>query len=151
MYSDDFEFFPQEFTGTMKVRLGISLQQWLGCYPEPDPEIPESFEDENRTFLWSADALQKMQDVADTKRAELLEDAENYRALQRMGATYKDVHRITCRKNGFKYDDSGITDNLYDPNEDFAFLYYYIGCLSAFIDEITTFMETPDRATKAAI
>ena len=135
MYQDDFEFFPQE-DRTVRCRLGISMQQWLHVYPTPIPGDPSTVEDENRVFTWRLSQLYRLQNDAEKVRQGLLESAENCRALERLGATYRDANRLFLRKNGFDYEVSGITDKLYDPNEDFAFLYYYIGCMSAFIGEI---------------
>jgi hypothetical protein len=142
MYADfDFANDPTE-DGKLVVRLGINQQMWLGVYPEPVPDKPETYEDENRMFEFTQEELQNLVGRAKHQALILVDDAQNSIALERLGATYKDVHQVMSRKNDYDAEANlhEMTDEPYDASEDLAFLYNSASSLYSFVFEANSIL-----------
>jgi hypothetical protein len=123
-----YEIVYQSTTDLYRVRLSISLQQYLGVYEEFD-------EDENRWYVWTRKQLHgsiaRAQEQAESYRGDVL----NAQSLERMGATYQDTLRLWCKGANPVPDDLYDAYERYDANEDLAFLYGELSLLHAYLND----------------
>jgi hypothetical protein len=136
----------EQRTGEFAVTLSISMQQFLDLYLEPNPDDPDTFEDEERLYIMSAANLETLTDKARDKAAELLRDAADCLALERLGATFQEASNMFSRKNGHgdSFDrDTAYEDAPYEADEDCAFMLYFASALYSFIFEARSLLDPP--------
>jgi hypothetical protein len=112
--------------------ISINLQHWLKVYIEPELDKPETFEDDNRTYLWTYEELQELVDTALHKCEQLLKDVFVCMGHEAAHLSYKEVSLLNRPED---LDFEIISDSRYTAEEDLTFLHTSIGILYDFIFE----------------
>jgi len=117
-----------------ELELSICLQMETGLYVEPVKGVPSTYEDEKRHYTLDELQLQEVIDKARFQISLYMASVQNSIALERLGATYGDVHRIMAHEEptGFP----GQSDNPFEADEDLAFLYNRLSELHLFLFEL---------------
>lgn len=116
-----------------ELQLSICLQIELGVYIEPVVGAPCTYEDEERKYTFTEIQLQEVVDKARDQIRIYMTSVENSIALEHLGATYGDTHRIIAHEEplGFPSD-----DKPYEADEDLMFLYNRLAELHELLFEL---------------
>jgi hypothetical protein len=134
---------------SFEVWLDICMQMDLEQYPTPDTDDPRTWETEHREYIVTDDEMEEWIKAAQKQAEIYLLSSENCKALERLGTTYGEVHRIHTG------DDPNIEfpgDNaLYEADEDLMFLYERLSVLHRFVFEAKVEKDNGKEAIQASI
>jgi hypothetical protein len=111
------------------VTLSVNLQMWLGLYIEPVEDKPETYEDEQRVYVFDETELEHLREKALEKSKELQQDVFRCIGYEASGLTYKQT------PNGWA-SNSANGDTPYCADEDLVFLYGALQLLADFMYEV---------------